>query len=1100
MKKSLLILFLFYHFFYSLSQHPIYKIDFYSPREYGKGHEAQNLACVQDRQGVLYFGNGGGILQYDGISWTFIPVKNQSTWIRTLAVGEDNLIYVGAENEFGYLKPDSRGKLDYVSLSDQLPEKRISFLLNMRIWTWNGNVAFQYEEALFIYSNGKITTILPETTFHVSFLIDNELYIRQRDIGIMKLAGNSLKLVKGGDYYKDFRIMSVLPAYDTSKLYFVTYDDGIWIVEKKSLTGSKTDLKENHVFQKYGIFEAVRLNDGNIALNTNSGGILITDERFNLLSEINKESGLKDIGVFCLLQDYQGNIWAGHNKGIVQIYYSSPVTLFGTESGVSGSVRTICRYNGDLYIGTTDGLYIQDRKSGSMAGSFIRVPGFPEETKGLAIAGNSLIIGSNNELAELNGKRKIRIADLEINAVHYSERLKILFVSSKNHFALFRNTGKWQLIKVIPEITEIVTRFEEDVTGDETIVWMGTALQGAVRLKITAGLEYKVNKYDSGDMLIDNDWVFPFKLNNSIVFSQRNGLLSFVDEETIRAQLPDSLRNRPAEFYKGYFDPLNIDNMEEQIRLPFYFICDTKNRIYVNLDGELGYFDKTDSLNFLYQPFCLTDIGKTHFIYYEENGICWIGGDDGLLMYDENYPKDYNIDFKTLITKVTCGTSDSVIHFGYSASGSQYYAENQNMNDISLSYRLNTITFSVAAPFFEGQGRMRFSSRLTGEVQDTSFSAWETSSKVTFRNLREGDYEFSVKAMNAYGKQSQPANFRFRILSPWYREKWAYGAYLLILATLIYSGVRLYTRRLVEQNKRLEKIVEQRTHEINVKNIELEKQKEEIVASINYANKIQNAVLPSADLMRNWLGDYFILYRPKDIVSGDFYWATNYKEYVVFCVADCTGHGVPGAFMSMMCISFLNEIVVKDKVMHTDEILNRIRDLIIEALKQRGVMGEQKDGMDISLCIYNKENSELEFSGANNPLYIIRNKEIMPVPSERQTVCDGYVLYELKSDRMPIAIYDRMDPFERQVVKLMKDDRLYLFSDGICDQFGGPEGKRLKNTAYKNYLLETITTQIKDQGKLIEDRLDKWQSYLNPKTGQPYSQIDDICVLGIKIV
>jgi hypothetical protein len=321
-------------------------------------------------------------------------------------------------------------------------------------------------------------------------------------------------------------------------------------------------------------------------------------------------------------------------------------------------------------------------------------------------------------------------------------------------------------------------------------------------------------------------------------------------------------------------------------------------------------------------------------------------------MYDESYPKNYNIDFKTLITGISCGGLDSVIYYGYSDIPVRNKAKVASERKIALNYNLNTLTFSVAAPFFEGQGRIKFSYKLSG--QDTSFGAWETGNRVTFRNLREGNYEFSVKAMNAYGHLSQPSNFRFEILSPWYRKKWAYFTYFLLAALAIYSGVHMYTRRLIEQNKRLEKIVAQRTHEINVKNIELEKQKEEIVASINYANRIQNAVLPSEDLMQSWLGDHFILFRPKDIVSGDFYWGTNYKQYVVFCVADCTGHGVPGAFMSMMCISFLNEIVLKDRVMHTDEILNRIRIMIIEALKQKGVMGEQKDGMDIALCSYNK--------------------------------------------------------------------------------------------------------------------------------------------------
>lgn len=1097
MKKSIILLSLFLIFLKCYPQQTSYKIDFYSPREYGKGHEAQNLACVQDNNGVLYFGNGGGILQYDGVTWSFIPVKNKSTWIRTLAVSDDNVIYAGGANEFGYLEPDATGRLVYVSLSDQLPDDQKAFLENMCIWTWDKKVAFQYEEALFLLSDGKIITILPETSFHVSFLIDNTLYIRQRGTGIMKLSDNNLTLVKGSEYLKDYGIMSIVHGKDPARLIIITYEDGFLSVDKDSFAGTMMDLDDNATFRKSGIYGAIRLKDGNFALNTNSNGIIITDENFCIKSIINKDSGLKDNGVLSLLQDYQGNIWAGLNKGIAQVYYSSPVTLFGSESGITGSVRAIQRYNGDIFIGTTDGLYIHNPQYKNQSGIFTQYKDYQAEVRGLSIAGNSLIVGTMNELSEISGNTKNRIADLEINAIHYSEKLKTLFVSHKNQFSLFNYSGKWNRVREIPELNEKIIRFEESVSNGKTILWMGTALQGAIRLTINDGNDYKVDKFGSDDGLVENSWVYPFKLDNKIVFSQRDGLLSFIDEETIKAQLPDSLKNRPTGLYEGYFDYLQIENMEEQIRLPFYYISDTKTRIYVNLDGELGYFDKTDSLNFLYQPFCLTDIGKTNVIYFEDNGICWLGGDDGLLMYDETYPKNYKIDFKTIITRVSCGGTDSVVYSGYSDKPDIKHPGDAEAGKKILSYRLNTVTFSVAAPFFEGQGRMKFSYKLSG--QDTSFSPWEAGNRITFRNLRESNYEFLVKAMNAYGHQSAPAHFSFQIMSPWYRKTWAYIAYLLLAAAFIYAGVRIYTRRLVEQNKKLEYIVAQRTREIHEKNIELERQKEEIVASINYANRIQNAILPSDDLVQSWLGDHFVLFRPKDIVSGDFYWATNYKQFVVFCVADCTGHGVPGAFMSMLCISFLNEIVIKDRIMHTDEILNRIRTMIIEALRQRGVMGEQKDGMDISLCIYNKETSELEFSGANNPLYVIRNKAEDQVPAERQTGCEDFILYELKADRMPIAFYDRMDPFSRQVIKLLKDDRLYMFSDGICDQFGGPDGKRLKNTAFKSALLKTITPEINSQKNLLEEVLDEWQAHVNPKTGQTFSQIDDICIMGIKI-
>jgi len=353
--------------------------------------------------------------------------------------------------------------------------------------------------------------------------------------------------------------------------------------------------------------------------------------------------------------------------------------------------------------------------------------------------------------------------------------------------------------------------------------------------------------------------------------------------------------------------------------------------------------------------------------------------------------------------------------------------------------------------------------------------------------------------MNAYGHVSSEASFEFRVLSPWFRKTWAILIYILLVIASIYAIIRIYARRLIAKNKRLEAIIRARTREIQQKNVELQMQKEDILASINYAQRIQNAVLPAEDLVQTWLGDHFVIFRPKDIVSGDFYWTNIYKQYVVFCVADCTGHGVPGAFMSMLCISLLNEIVLKEKVIHPEEILNKVRDMIIEALKQKGLRGEQKDGMDISICIYNKESSEIEYAGANNPLFIVRKKDKEPVSCDRHFEHEDHILYEIKADRMPISIFDNMEPFTRHNIKIQKNDRLYLFTDGICDQFGGPDGKKFMSKSLMTSLMETLTPEIRDQKQMIENRIDRWQAYIDPKTSHPYSQIDDICIMGIMI-
>jgi serine phosphatase RsbU (regulator of sigma subunit) len=1035
-------------------------------------------------------------LQYDGVIWSFIPVKNQSVWIKSLAVSDENVIYVGAQSEFGYLAPDESGRLSYVSLSDQLTKDQKSFSSIVRLWTWKDIVAFQSEEALFLYSNGKLTSILPKTSFHISFLVNDELFVRQRGVGIMKLTGNSLQLVKGSEFLKDVGVFSIFESSDLKRYIIITHEDGFWSVDKNTFKGSLIETDDNAIFNQSEIYGAIRLKDGRIALNTLSNGIIITDDTFKILSVINKDNGLKVNQALSLLQDYQGNIWAGLDNGIVQVHYSSPVSLLGPEAGISGNVKAIIRYNNNLFIGTTAGLFIQNDNYKMLSAAFVPFDGLQKEIKSLCLADDCLLVGTIDELFEIKNNKINKIENIEINAVHYSEKLRILLVSGKKDLVLYKHSGKWKKLKDLPEITEEIIRFEETVSKENVTLWMGTSLQGIVRLQFRSPQDYKVDKYNSSDGLIDNSWVLPFKIDSNIIFSQRNGLLSFVDEKTIQNQLPDSLKNRP-EFYKGYFDFFSIDSSKERISKPFYVVEDSKERIYVYLDGDLGYFDKADSYSFVNQPFCLADIGKINVVFHEDNGICWIGGDDGLLMFNENNSKNYAVDFNTLITRVSCGGRDSVLYHGYGSNIGHIQNNEAPIKKFIINHNLNTVSFTFAAPFFEGQEKMLYSYMLNG--QDTVYSPWSIDNRVVLRNLWKGDYTFKVRAKNAYDHVSSEMDFEFRILSPWYRKPWAYMIYVLLISTIIYTGIRIYTRHLVALNRKLEKTIRERTQEIQEKNIVLEMQKEDILDSINYAQRIQNAVLPTEDLIQMWLSDHFIIYRPKDIVSGDFYWTNVYNQYVVFCVADCTGHGVPGAFMSMLCISFLNEIVLKEKVIHTEEILNKVRIMIIESLKQKGLMGEQKDGMDISICIYNKETSELEFSGANNPLYIVRKKDNEPIICNKQLEYEDYILYEIKGDSMPISIYDNMDPFKRHNISLRKNDRLYLFSDGICDQFGGPDGRKFMNNSLKAALLETITPEIKDQKQQLENRIDKWQTFINPKTGHAFSQIDDICLMGVKV-
>ncbi len=281
-------------------------------------------------------------------------------------------------------------------------------------------------------------------------------------------------------------------------------------------------------------------------------------------------------------------------------------------------------------------------------------------------------------------------------------------------------------------------------------------------------------------------------------------------------------------------------------------------------------------------------------------------------------------------------------------------------------------------------------------------------------------------------------------------------------------------------------------HDMVVKQKEfIEKQKLRTEDSIRYAQRIQNAVLPAQEDIKTLIDDYFVLYQPKDVVSGDFYWATSEGEWSIIVAADCTGHGVPGAFMSMLGISFLNQIINKRGFTNAAQVLQELRELIIKALKQTYDEDSQVDGMDISLLAINKKTLKAHWAGAQNPIWIIRNNS-----SVRDAKNPIDIIEIIKGDKMPVSLHVRMDNFKNHEIELKKGDRIYLFSDGFADQFGGNEGRKFNSKALKTIIAETSTLPMQQQKEMLEQTLDNWK---NPKTGIRYDQIDDVVVFGVKV-
>jgi serine phosphatase RsbU (regulator of sigma subunit) len=409
-------------------------------------------------------------------------------------------------------------------------------------------------------------------------------------------------------------------------------------------------------------------------------------------------------------------------------------------------------------------------------------------------------------------------------------------------------------------------------------------------------------------------------------------------------------------------------------------------------------------------------------------------------------------------------------------------------NGQSFSHKENSFEFEISALTFSDEASVEYEFYLRGTGNKYLSYHRGNEFKAYYGNLPPGTYEFIYKAKGKNNIWGFAENYTFSIRTAWYNT-WLFRISMIlvfIFITYLFYIIRISTIK--AQKNRLEHQVRERTHELEVANTEIEAQRDfaryqrdqigqqqkAIMDSITYAQTIQNSLLPSEQLLKSLLPEHFILFKPRDIVSGDYYWVSEQTDHLYVAAADCTGHGVPGAFMSMLGMALMNEIVNKHPDINPEDLLNELRKQIILTLRQKGDPGAAKDGMDMVVCKIDLHNNLLKFAGANNPLYFIRKK----------------VLTEYKTDKMPVSIHLVMNPFQGHEIKLQKGDAVYLLSDGYADQFGGPDGKKFKYRAFKELLVANSELSMSEQGLLLNHAFEQWKG--------DNEQIDDVVVIGLK--
>ncbi len=1087
------------------------------------GAEAQNWAVVQDGRGIVYVGNNSGVLEYDGYEWRMIRM---SVAVRSLAIDANGYVFVGAIRELGYLSPDSTGYMRFRSLTSLLPttdfgdvwsvhavDDKIYFHTSAYIFRLtlpaSGNPAEIQKSSLKVWEAGA-----QEREFHTVFYVNGRLYVRQRGVGLQELVGDELKLLPLGESFADESIYFLIP-YDDTRVLLGARDRALMVYDHAKLEPWKHEVVDYLVDNNF--YHAIRMRDGSFAFGTSVGGVVVLDETGEVRHVINEKTGLQSNEVNFLFCDGQDGLWLALSNGVTRAEVATPLSFQTTFVGQKQNVECLTRYKNHLYIGTSLGILY--RNFDKDVNIFNKQPYEPVagvnshcwsllETKGTLFAattGGVYIVREKNAYL-LNDYIAYTMASSSLDP-------KRLYLGLEDGLAsLYHQNGTWLDEGRVVGVNETVRSMVEMPNGE---LWLGTTSQGVVRLRFTSGRRGKpeIKRFGPADGLRSGTDNYVFYVRNQFLVGNNKGLFRFENDKFI----PEPKYGAKfADGSKGVYRI--VEGADGQIWITTTTIAGGTRfeTVAVVRDTLLNTF-KLDPLPF-------RRIGNFHVnqIFAENDGVVWLGGNDGIVRLDTRMAATYQDPFHAVIRKVLLN-EDSTIFAGafrnrFGAAGLE-----QNTDWVPvIEFGKNVLRFVCAATSYDNAAANEFQYRLILEgnwwsARDTAWSNWTKESYKEYTNLSEGRYQFMARARNIYHVESNVASFEFVIPTPWYRSWWAILLYVVLGAGGVYGLVRWRVRSLEEDKRLLEEKVAERTAEVvqqkelieqksiilEQANVEITRQKSqlenafeeiraaneslsaayaeidhknhEILDSILYAKRIQEATMPQSQLLSEWLPNSFLLFKPKDIVSGDFYWFTRKGNVVHVAAADCTGHGVPGAFMSMMGCSLLNQIVNEQGVTEPAQILNVLNEKVKRNLHQNEPGSTSKDGMDICLAAIDLDARTFSFAAANNPLYYITGGE----------------LQEHKADKFPIGggQYENV-VFHSHSFAYSSGEAIYLFSDGYADQFGGPKGRKFMYKKFKELLFEIHQRPAAEQLEILDKTMEEW------KAGR--EQIDDILVIGIR--
>ena len=727
----------------------------FTPADYDA--ESQNWAVIEDERGVVYAGNNSGVLEYDGVAWRLLPLPNR-TGVRSLARDADGRIWVGSQGDLGYLAPDSLGRMVFVSLRDALPEAHRDIADVWSTHATDEGVYFRTDGAIFRWDGQAMQVWPSETPFHVASVVDGVFYVRQWDVGLLRMehtaAGDSLRLVPGGERFAGTRIYVMLPFGD-GRLLVGTREEGLFLYDGARFEPFKTEadglLAEGQLYLPGAV-----LPGGRFALGTLTEGLVVIDRTGRLTGHLDGEAGLQNNTVYYPYEDRSGNLWLALDKGLSRVEIGSPFTRYDTRAGVTSAVSWITRHEGRLYAATAStGIVHLDPSTRTFRP--VESP-LTQTFSVLSVAGDLLVAGS------IEGA--YRVVRDRAEPVRWSRDPNRVLVGLTDGLGVLRKSATgWIDEGRIPGVD--VWYLAEAADGT---LWVGTQSSRLARVRLPEpngddlDLEAaEVTLYGPQDGLTEGS-LYPFRVGNEVyisglgerVFRFEEAAGRFTEDHTF-----DGARS-------GH--PLAVFTLRE----------DAQGRVWIaSIYGPPVVADPQKGGSYTFETLRHLRRDRILDTYPEADGIVWLMGENQLIRYDTKLEVTPGGTFPPLIRQVSLGDDD----LRYSGAGEAAAAE--------LAHGTEAVHFAYATP---GIAAARFRTRLEGF--DADWSAWTTETERAYTNLPPGDYTFRVEA-EARGE----AAYAFTVLPPWYRTWWAYGLYAVLFALGVFAVDHVQRRRLVKKER-----------------------------------------------------------------------------------------------------------------------------------------------------------------------------------------------------------------------------------------------------------------------------------------------------------